>query len=289
MLVTWKYRPRNTFIQRLDPRARLAMLACMIIAFTQLWDFRIVLPLFIFALVLYLAARIEWQDVRRPWTFIVIFVSIIVVFNTLLGARGGPPSVRNDESEMLWQLALTVPGVGWDVNLGITVNRFIFMISQFMRMVGMSLMAIPIPYTFKPTEYGIAFRQMGVPDKAAYSIDLAFRLVPTLGRDFNTTLDAQRARGFELERLQGGLFERIRKLAPLLVPVVVHAIVGGEEIVDAMDLRAFGTRPRTWSGWLKFKPLDYAFVLLGLIILVGAIILAMNGFDDIWVPPFLLP
>ncbi|MGQ0601595.1 MAG: energy-coupling factor transporter transmembrane component T family protein, partial [Anaerolineales bacterium] len=259
MLVNWKYRPRNTFIQRLDPRARLAMLAAMIIAFTQLWDMRVVLPLFSFALLLYLLARIEWKDVRRPWLFILFFVGLIVVVNTILGARGGPPSVRNDQSELLWQWAFTVPGVGWNINLGMTVNRMIFLPSQFMRMIGMSLMAIPIPFTFAPTVYGVAFRQIGLSDKVAYSIDLAFRLVPTLGRDFNTTLDAQRARGYELERLRGGLFERLRKLAPLLVPVVVHAIVGGEEIIDAMDLRAFGTRARTWSQRLKYAWRDYAF------------------------------
>lgn len=287
MLVTWKYRPRNTFIQRLDPRARLAMLAAIVLAFTQLWDMRVVLPLFAFAFALYLMARIEWRDVRRPWTFILVFVSIIVTVNTILGARGGPPSVREDNSALLFQWAITVPGAGWDFNFGVTINRAIFMVSQFLRMIGMSLMAIPIPFTFAPTVYGVAFRQIGLPDKVAYSIDLAFRLVPTIGRDFNTTLDAQRARGYELERLRGGLFERLRKLAPVLVPVVVHAIVSGEEIIDAMDLRAFGTHQRTWSQRLQYHWHDYAFTLLALVIAVGSILLAINGFDDIWVPPFL--
>ena len=98
MLVTWKYRPRDTFIQRLDPRARLIMLAAMIVAFTQLWDLRVVVPLFGFALALYLLARIEWADIRRVWLFILVFVTLIVIANTILGARGGPTAVRNDTS-----------------------------------------------------------------------------------------------------------------------------------------------------------------------------------------------
>ena len=30
---------------------------------------------------------------------------------------------------------------------------------------------------------------------------------------------------------------RVRKLAPLMVPVTIHAIAGSEDIIDAMDLR----------------------------------------------------
>lgn len=274
MLVTWKYRLRNTFIQRLDPRSRLIMLAAMVVAFTQLWDLRVLVPLVLFALGLYLLARIEWADVRRVWLFIFVFITLIVIANTILGARGGPAAVRNDASPPLIEF-------GW---VRITEARLWFLAAQFLRMIGGSLMAIPIPFTFSPTQYGVAFRQFGVPDKPAYSIDLAFRLVPTLGRDFGATMDAQRARGFELERLRGGIPERLRKLAPLVVPVVVHAIVGGEEIVDAMDLRAFGTSPRTWSGRLTYAARDYVFIALALVIGVGAVVLSNLGAAELWFP-----
>ncbi len=289
MLVNWKYRPRNTIIQRLDPRARLAFMACMIIAITTLWDLRIVIPLFVIAMTLYLLARIEWQDVKRAWFFILTLVSIIVTINLFLGARGGPPSVRNDQSPYLFQLAtFTVPGVGWTFNIGLTVNKLMFVISQFLRMMTMAIMGIPIPYTLDPSLYGATFKHMRLPDKVAYSIDLAFRLVPSYGRDFALTVDAQRARGYEVEHLKGGLFERIRRLAPLIVPVVVHAIIAGDEIIDAMELRAFGTHPRTWSRVLHFETRDYVLMVLGLVILAGSIVMGVAQIGaDIWVPPFL--
>lgn len=291
MLVNWKYRPRSTIIQRLDPRARLAFLACMIIAITTLWDLRIVIPLFAIAMTLYLLARIEWQDVKRAWLFILTLVSIIVTINLFLGARGGPPSVRNDQSSFLFTLtSFTVPRVGWSFNIGITVNKFVFVISQFLRMMTMAIMGIPIPYTLDPSLYGTTFKHMRLSDKVAYSIDLAFRLVPSFGRDFGLTVDAQRARGYEVEHLKGGVFERIRRLAPLIVPVLVHAIVSGDEIIDAMELRAFGTHPRTWSRVLHFEMRDYIFMTLGAIILVASIIMGVTQVGtDIWVPPFLTP
>ena len=74
MLVTWKYRPRNTFIQRLDPRTRLIFMVCIIFALTipEIWDYRIILPLSFVSLTLFLLARIEWKDVKRAFLYIFI-------------------------------------------------------------------------------------------------------------------------------------------------------------------------------------------------------------------------
>ncbi|WP_369294164.1 energy-coupling factor transporter transmembrane component T, partial [Klebsiella pneumoniae] len=77
--------------------------------------------------------------------------------------------------------------------------------------------------------------------------------MPTLGRDFSITLDSQRARGYEVEKLSGGIVAQIRRLAPLVVPVTINAIIGAEDIIDAMDLRAFGVGPRTWVHELHYR------------------------------------
>ena len=90
-------------------------------------------------------------------------------------------------------------------------------------------------------------------DKIAYAMDLTMRFIPTFGRDFQLTMDAQRARGYELEKIKGGLIEQVRKLGPLMVPVTIHAIIGSEDIIDAMDLRAFGVGPRTWLEQLYYQ------------------------------------
>ncbi len=48
----------------------------------------------------------------------------------------------------------------------------------------------------------------------------------------------------------------MRKLGPLMVPVTIHAIIGSEDIIDAMDLRAFGVGPRTWLDQLTYHRRD---------------------------------
>jgi energy-coupling factor transport system permease protein len=290
MLVAWKYRPRNTIIQRLDPRARLIFLACLFASFAvaQIWDIRLLFPLFILSIVLYLLARIEWQDIRRAWTFFFIFIVVIVGVNGLLSGRGGPMSVLQDTSPVLIQTpALKIPGVNWTIHITISAMRIFFAITQMIRMFTMAILALPIPYTIDPSVYGVSFRRMGLPDKASFTMDLAFRFIPTLGRDFSITVDAQRARGYEMESLSGGLFSRIRRLAPLIVPVTMQAILTGEEVIDAMDLRAFGVRPRTWLRELHYERRDYVFIGLGVAILVVSIILRWMGYGAFWTPDWI--
>jgi energy-coupling factor transport system permease protein len=127
---------------------------------------------------------------------------------------------------------------------------------------------------------------MGLPDKFAFTMDLAFRFIPTLGRDFMITVDAQRARGYEVESTKGGVIKRLRRLAPLIVPVTMSAIVTGEEVIDAMDLRAFGARPRTWSrqNQLRLQLRDYLFIGLGVAILISFITIKALGYGEFWVP-----
>ncbi|GAB4504304.1 MAG: hypothetical protein Fur0043_12980 [Anaerolineales bacterium] len=290
MLVTWKYRPRDTFIQRLDPRTRLIFLLCVIFALTipEIWDFRIILPLFVLSLTLYFLARIEWKDVKRTWIFIIILVVFIVGLNGLLSGRGGPASVTEVESPTVFTIPFFVPGTNWGFTVPVTVNKIWFAINQMVRMLAMAILAIPIPYTMDPNIYGVTFRRMGVSDKVSFTMDLAFRFLPTLARDLSITIDAQRARGYELESLKGGLIARLQRLAPLIIPVTMQSTVTGEEVIDAMDLRAFGTKPRTWLKELHYANRDYFMIGLGVAIFIACCVAKwVFGFGGFWVPDFM--
>jgi energy-coupling factor transport system permease protein len=291
MLVAWKYRPRNTFIQRLDPRTRFIFMACIIFALTipEIWDYRIILPLFIISLTLYLMARIEWKDVRRAWIYIFILVFFIVGLNGMLSGRGGPSSVLDPNSPILFHVPFMVPGTDWGWMVPVTVSKLWFALNQMTRMITMAILAIPFPYTLDPNMYGTAFKRMGASDKVSFTMDLAFRFLPTFARDFTITVDAQRARGYEIEKLKGGLVARIQRLAPLIIPVTMQSTVTGEEVIDAMDLRAFGTAPRTWLKELHYAPRDYLLIGLGVVIFITCCVLKWGfGIGGFIVPDFFL-
>ena len=101
--------------------------------------------------------------------------------------------------------------------------------------------------------------------------------------------DAQRARGYEIERVKGGIVKQIIRIAPLIVPVTMNSILTGEDVTNAMDLRCFGTRPRTWLYKLVYHWQDIVLIILGIGMLIGGIVanyaFHIGGF---WVPDFWL-
>ncbi len=281
MLVTWRYKDRGTFLYRFDPRARLLFILGVMLATYLIWDIRIVLLWFTLALGQYLAARIPFRQTRRFWLVIGI-ISLALSLLTVL-TRGRLTGFVTTYTP-LWQGPLWTIGP-WQVQPSLSVEQVVFLITQLLRIFTFALLAVVIPYTFHPALYGATFHGLGFSDNIAFAMDLAFRLVPSVGRDFQIIVDAQRSRGYELEKVQGGLIGRIRRLAPLMVPLVVGAIINGEEIIDAMDLRAFGVGKRTWLYELKYAPKDYALLGFTLLLLALAVYLRAQGFGMLWIPP----
>jgi len=286
MLVTWKYRERNTIIQKLDPRARIIFMLCMLFSIIQFWDLRLMLLFLAVALGQFILARLTFRETQRAWMLMGGFIAFLTLLAFVTG-RGGT-GVYTEEHVLFYLPSFTLPLLGRQINFPVTAERIMFGLSQMARMLSISGLAIIIPYTVDPRLYGVAFRGLGLPDKFAYASDLAFRFVPTLGRDFGITLDAQKARGYELERLEGGIVSQIRKLAPLIVPVTISAIVGGEEIADAMDLRAFGVAPRTWLHQLTYQRRDRILIAISVGIFLLSTALSILGWGKFWVPGWLL-
>lgn len=284
MLVTWKYRPRNSFVEKFDPRARWIFSFLVLFSITFFWDIRFLLFFFGLVVAQYILARVKWAETKRAWIFILVFVVGIVALNTVFTGRGGTGEVLGG-GHVVWRTEWRF--LGLTIRPTITVERIWFALSQIVRMLSISALFMIIPYTMNPRYYGVTFRSMGVPDRFAFSMDLAFRFVPTLARDFNTTLDAQKARGYELEKLEGGVIAQIRKMAPLVVPVTMSAILSGEDITNAMDLRCFGIRPRTWIHKLEYTSRDYALIAFSVIILLAALVIRYGfGIGAFYVPPW---
>ncbi len=221
----------------------------------------------------------------KAWIFIIGFILFFSILTFLTG-RGGM-ELYNEEHSLV-KLVAVFNIFGWTPTLNITAERTMFAMSMLLRVFSIASMTILIPYSLNPAHYGITFRGLGLPDKIAYGMDLTMRFIPTFGRDFTLTMDAQKARGYEVEKLSGGLFAQVKKLAPLIVPVTIHAIAGSEDIIDAMDLRAFGVGPRTWLEKLNYRKRDYILIAIGIVMLLFSIALSLLSYGKFWVPGFLI-
>jgi len=249
------------------------------------WDLRYLLVLFGMAMLVVFTSGIKFSEMRRAWLFIggfVVFFSLL----TFLTGRGGIELYTEEHLITRWEAGFTL--LGWRPTLTVTAEKTMYSVSMLVRVFSLASMTILIPYSLNPAHYGIIFKGLGLPDKVAYGMDLTMRFIPSFGRDFMLTRDAQRARGYELEKLSGGLVAQVRKLAPLIVPVTIHAIVSSEDIIDAMDLRAFGVGPRTWLEELHYRTRDRLLIGFGVVMLLTSIALSLFGMGKFWVPQFLL-
>ena len=302
MLINFPYINRDSPIHRLDPRTKILLLLAFSLAVVQSSNFWFILPGLLIALFYYSQAHLKWSETKQTWRFIITFVTIVTIFNYVISGGAVEQGVDLSNQHILF----SIPFIGFKQGfpfigpspVTFSVQSITFLMTQAMRFFSIALFAVPISYTTAPDHFGVAFKGMGLSDKFAYAVDLSFRFLPTIVRDFGTTLDAQKARGYEIDKLRGGIFGKIARLAPMIVPVVIGSIMGAEDIINAMELRCFGIGKRTWFIKLHARRIDRALIALGILGFVAITILNILGYfysqgplhvlHTQGIPPFLL-
>jgi energy-coupling factor transport system permease protein len=220
-----------------DPRARVLFYLCFTTTVLLTQDWRVLAGLAALGVLIFLAARVSRARSKRVIIGALVFLSITSLLSLLFRTR-------------------------------------IEAAQQALRGIAMTASALAIMLTFDASQLGVTFKRLGLPDRFAYLLDLTLRFIPTLTQDFTVTRDAQRARGLELETRQRGikgLVDNVRRTVPLMVPVIVRAVLDAEDRANAMDMRAFGTQPRTWVMQLRYRAVDFFVIALGLAGLAAAI------------------
>lgn len=105
----------------------------------------------------------------------------------------------------------------------------------------------------------------------AMMMTLALRFIPTLIEEIDKIMNAQKARGADLE--SGNLIQRAKALVPILVPLFVSSFRRAYELAFAMECRCYtGGNNRTRMKQMKFSYLDILFALGMICIIVGVIL-----------------
>jgi len=236
----FRFRRVTSPIHRLDPRVKffyvLAMFVIAII-FTQFFPL-VVLFFLQVPFVLVAGVRKEWLRSLRGALFLVV---MIFAFNFVFGYlyRTYPTTAALLE----YSLAMAL--------------RFLVLVESF------SVFFL----TTSPDHLSLALEQSHVPYEFTFAFTTAVRFVPVLAEEAQTIMDAQKARGLELER--GNFLKRVRNYIPILIPLIVSAIRRSLELAEAMESRAWGaTNKRTNLYVLKMKLGDFVLVLLSILLIV---------------------
>lgn len=260
--------PGNSLIHRLDPRVKILLTIAYIAAVfvpTNWYGLGLAVLFLIAAVALSrLPVGLLWKSVK-PILPIILFTALLNMFYV-----GG--------GEVLWEwgfLKLTSKGL---VNAAFLAIRIVCLIA------GSSLLT----YTTGPTTLTDALERLLGPLKVikvpvheiAMMMTIALRFIPTLVEETDKIMSAQKARGADME--SGGLFQRIKALVPVLIPLFVSSFRRAYELAMAMECRCYhGGEGRTRMKQLHMGLRDGAALGLTGLLIVAMILL------NIWTVPVL--
>ena len=279
MRAAFRYLGRGSWLASRDPRVLILAPLLLVLASSQLRDLRQLLVLVAFATGYYLLAQIPWRSVRMQWLYLLGIIALYSLINGLI--TGGRVGVfRTGALHVLG----TVPLLGLDITaeaLSVTATRFV-------RVVALAAVGFPLAFAIAPGDFGLALRRLGLGDRLAVMIDLTVRFIPTVATEYVETVDAQRVRGYDPTARHGGPITRLRRMAPVFVPMTIGTLAGAEDTIDAMDLRAFGVGRRTWWRELRFDRRDYLVVGAFVAVAAAAFVLNLTGNSQHYLLPFLV-
>lgn len=247
-----QYYPGDSFLHRLDARAKLLLLLGLMV---ELFVFSSAPAYGLFtALTLFLMLR-SGVPLRmllrslRPLWWIILFTFAIHLFST-----------PGEEIGRLWLLAPTWEGLARGVFISLRLALLILLSSL------LTFTTSPLKLTDAMEALLSPFRRVGVPaHELAMMMTIALRFVPTLIEETDRIMKAQKARGADFET--GGLLRRVQALVPILVPLFLSAFRRADELALAMEARCYrGGVGRTQMKVLRATSLDYLAAALFLVL-----------------------
>lgn len=118
-----------------------------------------------------------------------------------------------------------------------------------------------------PIEIPTGFLQARIPHKYGATLMVGYRMMPLLTRKIQSVLDAQRARGAQIEFSFGGLAKLPMVAAALLVPILHSTLETSVRLSDTLISRGYDPDGKITTPPFKLTFLDIVIFLIGALIL----------------------
>ena len=252
--------PGNSLVHRFDPRLKLVLtIAYIVLLFAASNPLGLALSI-LFLAAMYKVAKIPGKMILKSLKPILPIVIFTAVLNLFFVSGEGEPLVH------IWFLTIYAEGVRYAVLMAVRVMALI---------AGTSLLT----YTTSPIVLTDASEQLLQPlgklhfpvHELAMMMSIALRFIPTLIEETDKIMNAQKARGAQLDT--GKMTDRVKALVPVLIPLFISAFRRADELAMAMECRCYrGGDGRTRLKVLRCEKQDY--IDLAVCIACFAVILA---------------
>ena len=115
-------------------------------------------------------------------------------------------------------------------------------------------------------------KYLHIPYKYAFTFTSAIRFIPVFSIEMSGIIESQQARGVDFEVKNP--FKKLGMILPLCFPLLISSVRKIESTAIAAELRGFYLRtPQSCVKVYKFHFKDFAFIIIGGVLLAGGILL----------------
>lgn len=257
-----QYYESRSVIHKTDPRVKIILLILLIVfIFLAKNGFALgfaVLSVLLIMLISKIPIKLYIKNMKA-----ILPVLLFTALLNLFYGEGGKVLVS------FWKLSITTDGVYRAVFMAVRITLLIFISSA-------------LTYTTTPNDLTDAIERLLSPLKfiglknavhtLAMMMTIALRFIPTLIEEAEKIMNAQKARGADLEN--GKLTERVKALIPILIPLLISSVRRAYELAEAMECRCYnGGEGRTRMKQMHMAGRDFAVFGAAFVICAGVIIL----------------
>lgn len=254
---------KKSFLHSLDPRTKLFLSVALFVVGVLFTDYKVLVVLFSFEiLTLRLGGKIPFSKLYPYLRLILPLVVMALVVWPLFQREG----------TVLWRY--------WKI---IVTEEGIFMgIAMSFRLLSLIVATYLLLMTTEQRDLVLALVKMGLRYDFGLMLGIALSKVPALAGIALTIMDAQKARGLELEK--GNIAEKVKKYVPILIPLIIEAIRMAEGLAIAIDSRAFGKGERTYVRELWFRKRDKLVCSIVGVVIILCVVVRVKGYGIMPLP-----
>ena len=240
-----QYYDSKSLIHRLDPRVKIVLMILFIVFIFISRNFYSLAFSSLCVLTVVLVSKIPFKMYLKNMKAILPVLIFTAIINVFYG-EGGRVLVE------FWIFEINTTGFFRAVFMALRILLLIFISSS-------------LTYTTTPNDLTDAIESLLSPLKfiglksavhtLAMMMTIALRFIPTLIEEAEKIMNAQKARGADLE--SGGLIQRVKALIPILIPLLITAVRRAYDLAEAMERRCYnGGEGKTRMKQMRIKITD---------------------------------
>ena len=219
--------PCNSVIHKTDPRIKFLLLIFIIVfIFLSKTVMTMALSL-IFVVIIMIASKIPFSLYLKNLKAILPILIFTAIINSLYVKDG---ALLFD----WWIFSITTGGIYRAALMALRITLLIFVSAS-------------LTYTTTPNDLTDAIERLCFPLKfiglgtmvhvLTMMMTIALRFIPTLIEETQKIINAQKARGADIE--SGGLLTKVKALAPILIPLIILSVRRAYDLAEAMECRCY--------------------------------------------------